>query len=111
MSTRSLPWALAGVAALAVAVNFVELLCTAGLRALYTAVLAQQTLDGTAHHGYLGLYILAYLADDGLMVGSAVWALTSRKLDATKARWLKALSGAVMLALGLVMLLRPDWLL
>lgn len=111
MATRSLPWALAGVAALAVAVNFVELLCTAGLPALYTAVLAQQALDGAAHHGYLGLYILAYLVDDGLMVGSAVWALSSRKLDATKARWLKALSGAVMLALGLVMLLRPDWLL
>jgi hypothetical protein len=58
----------------------------------------------------LGLYLLAYLADDGLMVGSAVWALSSRKLDAAKARGLKALSGAVMLALGLVMLLRPDWL-
>jgi hypothetical protein len=111
MQARSLPLALLGVAMLAVAVNFVELLCTAGLPALYTAVLAQQMLDTAAYHGYLGLYILAYIADDGLMVGSAVWALSSRKLDTGNARWLKALSGVVMLSLGLVMLLRPDWLL
>lgn len=103
--------ALAGVAALAVVVNFIELLCTAGLPALYTAVLTQQGLPPLAHYAYLGLYILGYIADDGLMVGSAVFALSSRKLSASAGRGLKILSGLVMLGLGLVMLLRPAWLL
>ncbi len=110
LKADSLPASLAAVAVLAVVVNFVELLCTAGLPAIYTAVLTQHALSPLAHYGYLGLYILAYIADDALMVGAAVLALGSGKLDERGGRRLKLLSGAVMLALGLVMLLRPQWL-
>lgn len=110
LKAESLPGSLAAVAALAVVVNFVELLCTAGLPAIYTAVLTQHDLSPLAHYGYLGLYILAYIADDALMVGAAVLALGSGKLDERGGRRLKLVSGAVMLALGLVMLLRPQWL-
>ena len=110
LKAESLPASLAAVAVLAVVVNFVELLCTAGLPAIYTAVLTQHDLSPLAHYGYLGLYILAYIADDALMVGAAVLALGSGKLDERGGRRLKLLSGAVMLALGLVMLLRPQWL-
>ena len=45
-------------------VNFVELLCTAGLPAMYTAILTQHDLGPSAHYAYLGLYILAYMAGD-----------------------------------------------
>lgn len=101
---------LLGVAALAVAVNVVELLCTAGLPAIYSAVLAQQQLSPLAHHAYLGLYIVGYLADDTLMVTLAVLALGSGKLDERSGRRLKALSGIVMLLLGLALLWKPQWL-
>ncbi|KFJ90976.1 glutaredoxin [Pseudomonas sp. 1-7] len=102
--------ALVGVATLAVVVNFIELLCTAGLPAIYTAVLTQQNLSALAHYAYLGLYILGYIADDALMVTLAVLALSSRKLSPAGGRNLKLLSAAVMLGLGSVMLLRPEWL-
>lgn len=110
LAARALLPAAAGAAGLAVVVNFVELLCTAGLPALYTAVLAQQELSRAAYHAYLGLYILGYVADDALMVASAVAALSSRRLSERAGRRLKLISGAVMLALGGVMLLRPEWL-
>ncbi len=110
LKAESLPASLAAVAALAVVVNFVELLCTAGLPAIYTAVLTSQDLSPLAHYAYLGLYILAYIADDALMVGTAVLALGSGKLGERGGRRLKLLSGGVMLALGMVMLLRPEWL-
>ncbi|MBK7469952.1 MAG: glutaredoxin [Betaproteobacteria bacterium] len=106
-----LPAALLAVAALAVVVNFVELLCTAGFPAIYTAVLAQQQLGPVAHYAYLLLYILGYIADDSLMIGIAVVALGSGKLTERAGRWLKFVSGAVMLALGGLLLLRPEWLL
>jgi hypothetical protein len=109
--TRKLPILLLGVASLAVVVNLVELLCTAGLPAVYTAILTQQGLSSATHYGYLGLYILGYIADDSLMVAVAVLALGSGKLDERGGRMLKLLSGGVMLVLGLVLLLRPDWLL
>lgn len=101
---------LVGVAVLAVIVNFVELLCTAGLPALYTAVLTQQQLGPLAHYAYLGLYIVGYIADDALMVTLAVIALGSAKLSERGGRALKLLSGIAMLGLGLIMLLRPEWL-
>jgi glutaredoxin len=106
----ALPASLAAVAALAVAVNVVELLCTAGLPALYTAVLTQHDVGASARYAYLGLYILGYVADDSIMVGTAVMALGSRKLSEHAGRRLKLLSGVVMIALGTVMLLRPEWL-
>ncbi len=97
VQARSLPLALAGVITLAVLVNFIELLCTAGFPAMYTAILAQQDLGIAAHYGYLALYIVGYIADDSLMVGTAVVALSSRKLSEGAGRWLKLLSGVVML--------------
>jgi len=111
VNAPSLLPALAAVSALALVVNFVELSCTAGFPALYTAILTQQGLTPAAHYAYLGLYILGYIADDALMVASAVIALSSRKLTQEAGRWLKLLSGGVMLALGGIMLLRPAWLL
>lgn len=110
MNTPSLSLALLGVTALAVLVNFVELLCTAGLPALYTAVLAQHDLASAGRYAYLALYIAGYIADDTLMVTLAVAALGQRKPTETSGRWLKLLSGAVMLVLGVVLALRPEWL-
>jgi hypothetical protein len=110
MQSRSLPAALLAVAALAVVVNAVELLCTAGLPAVYTAVLSEQNLPAAAYYGYLGLYILGYIADDTLMVGLAVMVLSSNRLHERAGRALKAISGLVMVALALVLLLRPGWL-
>jgi glutaredoxin len=108
---QALPALVLGVAALAIVVNLVELLCTAGLPAVYTAVLAQQGLSPGAYYAYLGLYILGYIADDSVMVGVAVMALGNGKLGERGGRVLKLLSGCVMLALGAVLLLRPQWLL
>jgi glutaredoxin len=106
---RLLP-SLLSVAVLAVVVNFVELLCTAGLPAIYTAVLAQQSLSATGYYAYLGLYILGYVADDALMVAVAVTALGGRRLTERGGRWLKLVSGAVMALLGALLIARPDLL-
>lgn len=107
----SLAMSMVAVAVLAVLVNFVELLCTAGLPAIYTAVLSEQAVSPAAHYGYIGLYIAAYVIDDALMVGIAVVALSSGKLGERSGRVLKMISGLVMLALSLILLLRPDWIL
>lgn len=107
---QALPAMLLGVVTLALAVNVVELLCTAGLPAVFTAVLAQQGLSPAAHYAYLLLYILGYVADDSLMVGLAIFALGSGKLGERGGRLLKLLSGVVMLTLGAILLLRPHWL-
>jgi hypothetical protein len=107
----TLPLALVAVALLSVVVNVVELLCTAGLPAVYTHVLGTYHLDRPAYYGYLLLYVGAYVLDDGLMLALATVTLSRSRLQERAGRWLKLVSGGTMLALGLVLLLRPEWLL
>ena len=50
------------------------------------------------------------MLDDGIMVVIAVVTLGHRKLTEGGGRFLKLVSGAVVLALGLLLLFRPEWL-
>ncbi len=110
LQADNLGGALAAIVTLAVLVNMVELLCTAGFPALYTQILTLQELPAWAYYGYLGLYNLAYVFDDSVMVTIAVITLSRRKLQERAGRWLKLTSGLVMAGLGAVLLLRPNWL-
>ncbi|MCP5149798.1 MAG: NrdH-redoxin [Ectothiorhodospiraceae bacterium] len=102
--------ALVGAGALAVLVNLVELLCTAGLPALYTQVLALEPLSGAARYGYLALYNVAYMADDAVLLALAVVTMRRFKLQERGGRWLKLVSGLLIGGLGAVLLARPQWL-
>ena len=110
VNAENLPAAIGAAFVLAVLVNLVELLCTAGLPALYTGILTQRGYSTAARYGYLGLYIAAYMFDDALMVAGVVLSLARFKLQETGGRWLKLVSGSVVLALGLTMLFKPEWL-
>jgi len=102
--------AIGGAMVLAVLVNMIELLCTAGLPALYSQILMLQNYPPWENYAYLFLYIIAYMLDDTLMVAMVVITLGKRKLQEHEGRWLKLVSGLVILALGLVLLFKPDWL-
>lgn len=110
LQADNLGGALAAVIVLALLVNTVELLCTAGFPAVYAHILTQQELPWWTYYGYLALYNAAYMLDDGIMVLTAVITLSRFKLQERGGRWLKLVSGVVMLALGLMLLLRPQWL-
>ena len=100
--------AMLGILVLAILVNMIEFVCTAGFPALFTQVLSQQGLTTWEYYGYLGLYNLAYIADDSVMVTIAVVSLSHRKLQEREGRWLKLVSGLVMLGLGVFLLFAPE---
>ena len=102
--------ALLGVSILAVLVNFLELLCTAGLPALYTQILSQQALDKISYYAYLALYNLAYVIDDGLMVAVTIITLGPHRLQEKQGRWLKLVSGSIILILGALLVAAPELL-
>lgn len=107
---ESLLGAILGASILAVLVNIVELLCTAGLPAMYTGILSAQPIPPWQHYAYLFLYIIAYMFDDTLMVALVIVTLGKHKLQERGGRYLKLLSGAVILGIGCLMLLKPEWL-
>ncbi len=110
VAAKHLLAALTGAIILAVLVNMIELLCTAGLPAMYTQILTMQEYVPLVNYLYLGLYIVAYMLDDSLLVAIVVITLSKKKLQESQGRWLKLLSGVVILALGFVMLVKPDLL-
>jgi hypothetical protein len=107
---ESLLASLFGVALLAILVNVVELLCTAGLPAVFTQILALRDLSALEHYGYLALYNVAYVFDDALMVAIAVFTLVRWRMHERHGRWLKLVSGATICSLGAVLLFAPQWL-
>lgn len=110
VTAENLTGAVVGASVLAVMVNFLELLCTAGLPALYTGILASRNLPPWQNYSYLLLYNLAYMFDDALMVTAVVVTLNKTKLQERHGRVLKLVGGAFIFVLGAVMLFRPEWL-
>jgi glutaredoxin len=102
--------ALVGTVMLGVLVQAVELLCTAGLPALYTRILTMHQLNQWVYYGYLALYNVAYMLDDVLVLAIGVITMSRYRLQEREGRWLKLLSGLVMVGLSAVMIMKPAWL-
>ncbi len=106
LQAENLFGALVGAAVLAVLVQIVELLCTSGFPALYTRILTLRQLQGADYYGYVLLYNLAYMLDDILVLGVGVATLSQHRLQEKEGRWLKLVSGLVMVGLGIYLGLR-----
>jgi hypothetical protein len=91
-------------------VNVVELLCSAGIPAIYTQVLAMSALPRWQYHAYLALYILVFMLDDLVVFFTAMATLEVAGATGQYARYGHLVGGGVLLAVGALMLLRPEWL-
>lgn len=107
---RSFLLAILGMVAVAAAVNLVELLCSAGVPAIYTQVLALSALPASQYYLYLLLYVLVFLLDDLAVFVTAMVTLQAAGLTAQYARYSHLLGGIVLAVLGLLLIFRPDWL-
>lgn len=107
LQQQSLLLALAGTVVLAILVQIVELLCTSGFPALYTRILTLRQLDMVSYYGYLLLYNLMYMLDDIVVLAVGVVTLSQQRLQEQGGRRLKLLSGVVMLALGVYLMVVP----
>jgi hypothetical protein len=95
---------------LAVFANLYEFLCTMGFPAAYTQILKLNDLSTSQYFSYLVLYNLVYVIPLAVIVGAFVWTMKIKKLQEAQGRNLKLISGMLMLALGMVLLLKPELL-
>ena len=102
--------ALAGIIALAFAVNLIELVCSAGLPAIYTKVLSMSQLPTWKYYGYLLFYILIFMLDDLIVFTGAMLTLHAFGLNTKYARYSHFFGGLIMLVIGLLMLFKPELL-
>jgi hypothetical protein len=110
VQAKNLTAALVGAVELAVLVQVVEFLCTAGFPVLYTRILTMRQLEWSAYYGYLLLSNIAYMLDDVIVLTIGVVTLSQRRLQEREGRWLKLMSGVVMLGLGIALIAKPEWL-
>jgi hypothetical protein len=94
---------------LAFVVNSIEFACSAGLPALFTHILALRDQSLLQYYGYLLLYDLFFMLDDLIIFSLAVLALDTG-LGQRYARHCRMISGAVLIGLGAIMVIRPDLL-
>jgi glutaredoxin len=104
LQAENLIGAMTGAVVLAVLVQIVEFLCTSGFPALYTRILTLQHPSGMNYYGYLLLYIAAYMVDDAVVLGIGIYTLSQKRLQEREGRWLKLISGAFMVGLGVYLL-------
>lgn len=102
------PAVLLGVAFLAVTVNMIEFVCSAGFPALFTRVLAENTLSFLEYQFYVLAYLFMFMIDDILIFTISVLTLSAYKETGEKYAKLSHIVGsALMLLLGLLLLLFP----
>ncbi|MBY0226608.1 MAG: hypothetical protein K2Q28_12450 [Hyphomicrobium sp.] len=102
--------ALLSIMGLAIAVNMIELLCSAGVPAVYTQILAMSDLSPLAYTAYLMLYIVVFMLDDALIFVLAMVTLKQSGLTGTYARYSHLIGGIVLLGIGAALIMRPDLL-
>ena len=102
--------ALIGIIGVAIAVNMIEMVCSAGLPAIYTQVLALSQLSPLIYYLYLLLYILVFMLDDIIIFVVAMLTLEVAGLTGKYSRWSNLIGGIVILLLGILLIFRPEWI-
>lgn len=99
-----------GIIALAFVVNLVELVCSAGLPAVFTQVLVLNELPTLEYYLYIVLYIFFFMLDDLFVFAVA---MTTFHLTGITTRYVGVshlVGGFLMIIVGLSLIFKPEWL-
>lgn len=109
-SHKNLWMALAGISALAFAVNLVELFCSAGFPAIFTQILALNKLTGIQYYLYIFLYIIFFMLDDMIVFFVAMKTLETSGISTKYAKFSNLIGGILMILIGILLIVKPQYL-
>lgn len=102
--------ALFGIMILAFSVNLIELLCSLGLPVMYTEILSLNNLSSTEYILYMLLYVIFFLIDDIIIFVIAMKTLEIKAISNKYTKYSHLIGGIIMLLMGILMILKPEWL-
>lgn len=102
--------AIVGIIVLAISVNLVEMICSAGLPVLFTQVLSLNNLSFMEYAFYMLIYIFFFIMDDVIIFVIAMKTSELSGMSTKYARLAHLIGGILMIAIALLMVLRPEWL-
>lgn len=102
--------ALLGIIILAFIVNLVELVCSAGLPAIYTQVLAMNDLPSYKYYGYIAFYIFFFMLDDLFVFFIAMFTLKMTGITTRYSKLSHLVGGILMVIIGFLLIFFPQFL-
>ena len=107
---KSLFLSIIGIMTLAVSVNIVELLCSAGLPVVFSELLVINNISGTKAILYDLLYIFFFLLDDLIVFIIAIKTMDVVGISSKYNKYSHLIAGIIMLLIGILLLFKPGWL-
>ena len=113
INEKSLLISIFGIMLIAISVNLVELLCSAGLPMIYTQILTINNLNMNNFEYILNLiiYILFYMLDDIIIFLIAMFTLKITGISNKYTKFSSLIGGIIMLIIGLLLIFKPELLL
>ena len=99
-----------GIIALSFAVNLVELICSLGLPAVYTQILALSNIPGWLYYLYLVFYVFIFVLPLLFVFIVSMKTLQLTGISTKYGRIAQLIGGIIMFILGLLMIFKPGWL-
>lgn len=110
VNEKSFLLSILGIMLLAFSVNLIELLCSLGIPVMFTNVLVMNELSTLEYVIYIGLYLIFFLIDDILIFVIAMKTLKIKGISNKYTKYSHLIGGIIMLLLGILMVIKPEWL-
>ncbi len=108
ITQKSLFLSLFGISGLAFMVNMVELVCSAGLPAVYTQILTLSNLNTIQYYLYISLYILFFMLDDLFVFFVAMITLQMTGVTTKYVKYSRLFGGILMFIIGILLIFKPE---
>lgn len=99
--------AILGMIGLAITINMIELLCSAGLPVIYTQILTMNELPHISYYLYLGGYVLFFMLDDLIVFGAAVLTMKLTGISTKFAKVTHIIGALLMIVIGILLIIDP----
>ena len=106
---KNLVLGLLGIIVLAIGVNFVELLCSAGLPVVFTEILSINQVSPGAAWIYSLIYIIFFMLDDFIIFFIAVKTMNLKVISTKYSKYSHLAAGIIMLIIGILLIVKPGW--
>ncbi len=110
IGSKSNIFSLVGIILLAISVNFIELACSLGFPMIFTEILSLNDITGVMRVIYLLIYIFFYMLDDMVVFVVSMITLQVTGITNKYHKLCTLVSALIMIIMGLLLLLKPEWL-
>ncbi|MFH1588098.1 MAG: hypothetical protein ABIA76_02035 [Candidatus Diapherotrites archaeon] len=110
VNAEIVPATIIGIIVLAFSVNLIEFVCSAGIPAVFTKILAANNLSTIEYYGYILLYDIFFMLDDFIIFMIAAMTLQFVDVSSKYVKIAGLIGGIVLILLGILLIFFPQFL-